>query len=95
MSPVVMNLAIFVSLIVLGVAFLVLEQRSLHHAHGVWKLIATLPAMVVGWIVLGIILNPKAHTLWEIEVIVWLIPAVVALVLMRLLQTHEKEGKTA
>jgi len=84
MSPgVLLDIAIFGALAVLGTLFLVLEAKALRRWEGAWRIAAMVPAMVVGWIVLGIILEPAAHTLWPIEIIVWLIPAIVALLLIR------------
>jgi hypothetical protein len=86
MSTLLFNLVILAGLLGLGGAFLILEYRALRGAHGAWKVAAMAPAMVVGWIVLGIVINPPAHSLWPIEIIVWLIPAVVALLFIRLVQ---------
>ena len=92
MSTLIFNLVILTGLLGLGGVFLVLEYRALHGAHGAWKVAALAPAMVVGWIVLGIIVNPPAHSLWPIEIIVWLIPAVVVLLFIRLVQNVHHQG---
>jgi len=92
MSTLMFNLVILAGLLGLGGAFLTLEYRALQGARGLWKLAALAPAMVVGWIVLGIIVNPPAHSLWPIEIIVWLIPAVVALLFIRLVQTMREQA---
>jgi hypothetical protein len=87
MSTLLLNIVILAGLLGLGGMFLVLEYRALRGARGAWKAAALAPAMVVGWIVLGIVVNPPAHSLWPIEIIVWLIPAVVALLFVRLVQS--------
>ena len=78
-----LDLLIFLGMLVLGAFFLALEYRTIRMGRGIRRWLAILPAMVVGWIVLGILLSPGAHTLWAIEIVLWLIPAIVVLLLLR------------
>lgn len=82
-SGVLLDIVIYGALAILGALFVYLEARAVRCWEGAWKVAAIVPAMVIGWVVLGIILNPAAHTLWPIEIILWLIPAIVALLLIR------------
>jgi peptidoglycan/LPS O-acetylase OafA/YrhL len=83
MSTNPLDLLIFLGMLVLFAFFLVLEYATIRQERGIRRWLAILPAMVVGWIVLGILLNPAAHTLWMIEIVLWLIPAIVVLLLLR------------
>jgi len=84
-SQTLIDVAVLVALVLLFTVFLILESRALRTWHGVLRLVAMAPAMVIGWIILGIALNPPAHALWPIELILWLIPAILTLLVARVL----------
>lgn len=79
------DLTAIVALAILTVLFLFLESRALLAWQGGWRIAAIAPAMVIGWITLGIVVNPAAHSLWPIELILWLIPAILILLIGRAL----------
>ncbi len=77
------DILIFLVLVGIGFVFIRLEANALQHWRGVWRWLAVAPAVLVAWITLGIILSPAAHTLWQIEIILWLVPGMLLLLILR------------
>ena len=74
---------VFAALTVLGGLFLILAIPAIGRYRGFRRLAALLAAMVVAWITAGVILDPAAHPLWPIDIILWLIPADIVLLVLR------------
>lgn len=81
-------------LCLLGVPFLLLEVAALRRYRGPRRLIALLAAMVVAWITAGVILDPAAHPLWPIDIILWLVPAVLVLLVLRVLEKRGSRSRS-
>jgi len=47
--------------------------------------VALLLAFGIAWVTTGVVLDPAAHPLWTIDLIVWLIPAICILLILRFL----------
>jgi hypothetical protein len=58
--------------------------------HGVWRLLALLPAgalaFVIGRIVLDTSVDPTSHNLWPFELVFWGVPALLFLALVWLVR---------
>lgn len=70
-------------LIGLGLAFLALEISVLKRHGGGRRWAAIIAAVVVAWAVLDVALDPAAHPLWPIDIILWLVPGVLVLLVAR------------
>lgn len=77
------DLLVWAGLIVLGLAFLALEASILKRRSGARRWVALFAAMIAAWVVLDVVLDPAAHPLWPIDIILWLIPGVLVLLLVR------------
>lgn len=75
----------FVSLLLLGLVFLSLDLRALVRERGGHRVVALLLAFGIAWVTTGVVLDPAAHPLWTIDLIVWLIPAICILLILRFL----------
>ena len=95
LGNVIMEFVTFAALAILAVVVVLLERHALRGSRGAWRFAALLPAMVVGWIALGILLNPPAHALWPVELIVWLIPAVMTLLVLSVMHGKSHGDATA
>jgi peptidoglycan/LPS O-acetylase OafA/YrhL len=73
-----------VALVVLGLVFLLLDLNVLLRARGGKRVIALLLAAGIAWVVAGVVFDPAAHAFWTVDIIVWLIPAICILLLLRL-----------
>lgn len=82
MGSAYVDLAIYVALIVLGLTFLWLEAAVLGRHRGVRRWIALVAAAVVAWIISDVVLDPAVHPLWPIEIVLWLIPAILILAVL-------------
>lgn len=74
---------VFAALTILGGLFLLLAVPAIGRYRGLRRLVALLATMVVAWITAGVILDPAAHPLWPIDILLWLIPANLVLLLLR------------
>ena len=72
-----------VSLLVLGLVFVSLDLTALIRSRGGHRVVALLLAFGIAWVTAGVILNPGAHPLWAVDIIVWLIPAICILLILR------------
>ncbi len=80
----------FVSLLVLGLVFLSLDLMALMRERGGHRVVALLLAFGIAWVTAGAILNPAAHPLWTVDIIVWLIPAICILLILRLFKANRR-----
>ncbi|MGD8279203.1 MAG: hypothetical protein PVH00_14290 [Gemmatimonadota bacterium] len=78
------------SLLALGLVFLSFELMALIRARGAHRVVALLLAFGMAWVVAGVVLDPAAHPFWTVDIIVWLIPAICILLLLRLLQVKRR-----
>ncbi len=51
--------------------FLVASSRALYRWRGLWRWLALIPAGVVALVVVRILVQPEAHYLWPIEIMLW------------------------
>jgi cation transporter-like permease len=77
------DVLVHAALVILGMAFLVLAVHALGRYRGLRRLVALLATMVVAWITAGVILEPATHPLWPIDILLWLIPADIVLLILR------------
>jgi hypothetical protein len=92
MSASVPELVIIAAMVGLAVLFLMLEYHVVRSESGLRRWVAIIPAMVIGWITLGILLSPAAHTLWPLEIVLWLIPAILVLLFLRFSSGRARTG---
>jgi hypothetical protein len=74
-----------VTLLVLGLVFLFLDLAALTRQRGAHRVVALLLALGIAWVMAGPILDPAAHPLWAVDIIVWLIPSICILLILRLI----------
>jgi len=84
------NVADVVSLLVLGLVFLSLDLTALTRARGAHRVVALLLAFGIAWVTAGVVLNPGAHPFWTVDIIVWLIPAICILLILRLFRKNRR-----
>jgi hypothetical protein len=92
MSASVPDIVITTAMVALALVFLVLETHAVRSESGLRRWVAIIPAMVVGWIALGILLSPEAHSLWPLELVLWLIPAILVLLFLRFSSGRARTG---
>jgi len=80
------------SLIVLGLLFLYLVLTALMRQRGAHRVVALLLAFGIAWVAAGVTLDPAAHPLWTVDLIVWLIPAICILLILRLYHANRRRG---
>jgi hypothetical protein len=80
----------FVSLLLLGLVFLSLDLTAIVRELGAHRMVALLLAFAIAWVMAGVILDPGAHPLWSIDIIVWLIPAICILLMLRLFKANRR-----
>lgn len=70
-----MLVGFLILVIAVVIAFLVAEVAALGKWNGVWKLLAMIPAAVVLFVCLRIVLDtsrdPTSHNLWPLELVIW------------------------
>lgn len=67
-----MDLFMFAVLLVF-LAFVAAALLTMSRWQGVWRLVAALPLVVVGWAVWSIALHPASHNLLPFELIMWVV----------------------
>jgi peptidoglycan/LPS O-acetylase OafA/YrhL len=80
----------FVSLLLLGLIFLSLDLTAIVRGRGGHRVVALLLAVGIAWVMAGVILDPGAHPLWTVDIIVWLIPAICILLILRLFKANRR-----
>ena len=51
--------------------FLVASSRALYRWRGLWRNLALIPVGLVAVVVIRILVQPEAHNLWPVEIILW------------------------
>jgi cytochrome c oxidase assembly factor CtaG len=63
--------ALVIGAFALVIGFLVASSYALYRWRGFWRWLALIPVVVVALVVIRILVQPEAHNLWPLEVLLW------------------------